>query len=187
MKPPSKIIPSLLVILALFVGSVFANPEHDKAIKDFKFNGLPFGTDTKTFKAKFPKAELSADQSDPKIGLLMYTMRDVSGIDLAAFYFQDDKLFRCTYIYSAKTTEKIGGWITVVEKVVDKFGKADEDCMGIDTVEKGHLANFFWKFPNVNRFIEADIREDMMKVIFTDTEGRDRMIERQKENAELGF
>lgn len=160
-----------------------------QAIKDFEFQGFKFGADLDSFKQKFgDKLILIEKRSDSKNGVSVYgIVENFEGFDLCFLWFCDGKLFQIRLNYEPSTVDKIGGWETVIEKVVEKFGKPSPKSKGTDAKAEDEIAEFHWVFPDVHRFISIDVSKKDMNVEFTDTEAYEKWQERKKKSAKVGF
>lgn len=158
------------------------------AIRDYTFQGMTFGTDLKTFQEKYPSALPWAEESDPDNGLQVFLLTDVSGPDQVVLSFYNNQLFRVTLIYSVPTINAMGGWQTLAEKLVAKYGKADGDSLGTDVKGDDEVANYFWRFiPSVNRTIRLRVMTKAAKVEFSDASAYEKWQARKKQNANVGF
>jgi len=106
------------------------------------------------------------------------------------FSFFDDSLYGIRIVYDQAALDRVGGPDAILERLVEKFGKADPTSKG-PNVEKPLFFALFWVFQEVDRSIEfegfeADEKK-YFRVTFHDTEGLRRFEEKKKRNANLGF
>lgn len=161
-------------------------PAQREAIKAFSFKGIGFGASIEDLQRSLPVTFLD-DQSSPEKGQKVFAHipenGDISGV---FFSFIDDSLYEIRLAYDAPTANRIGGWHTIAQRLVQKFGKADAESKGED-VEEPMIASFFWNFREDDRFIEMTVDKKYARVTFTDTAGWRRWDAAKKKNAEVGF
>ena len=88
--------PLTSIITVAFMCSMLSSTWADdfaEAIRDFRFQGMPFGTTLTEFKQKLPNATIDVKHSDPKQKLVAYTLHNVSGVDYVNVKFLIKKCF----------------------------------------------------------------------------------------------
>ena len=162
------------------------DPAQREAIKTFSFRGVGFGASVEDLQNALPVTFLD-DQSSPEKGQKVFAHipegGDVSGV---FFSFIDDSLYEIRLAYDAPTANRVGGWNTIAERLVKKFGKADAESKGTE-VEEPMIASFFWNFGEDDRFIEMTVDKKYARVTFTDTAGWRRWDAAKKQGADVGF
>lgn len=176
------------IIIMIIAFSAFHNvqaqeKDHSKAAQDFSYEGCGFGMTVSDFLVKHSKkSERNSEQSEPKNKLIVFDMENVKGADLAKFYFYDNELYRIQIFYLPDTLDKIGGWVTVAERLVEKFGKPDGKSSFTD-----ELVEVIWRFPDVDKFIQYKVLPDVAVVEAADVKRYDKYTEEKKKKADLGF
>jgi hypothetical protein len=160
--------------------------EQTKAAKEFKFEGVSFSTTLEEFKTAHPDAELQAEDSDKKIRLEVY-LADSEAASILMVKFFDGQLMEMRILYDVKKVNKIGGWEVLLERLVDKFGKADADSLGYDKEEK--KAQLDWTFKKANKVVTflAVERKNHFRVDVEDTEIAKKMRDAKAKSADTGF
>lgn len=161
-------------------------PAQRAAIKNFAYKGVGFGASVEDLENELPVTFLD-DQSTPEKGHRVYAhlpgQGDVSGV---FFSFINDELYEIKLVYDAPTANRIGGWDTILERLVSKFGKADPESKGFE-VEEPMIASLFWKYPDEERFIDFEVDQKYTRVAFTDLVRYRRWEESKKQGADVGF
>ncbi len=175
----------LFVLLSPNWGFAY-EPAEREAIKSFAFKGIGFGASADDLQRKLT-VSFFEDQSMPEKGQRVFCHipdhGDISGV---FFSFIDDSLYEIRLVYDAPTANRIGGWDTIAERLVTKFGKADGNSKGTD-VEEPEIASLFWNYSDDNRFIEMQVDKKYTRVTFTDLAGMRRWEAAKKKGAEVGF
>jgi hypothetical protein len=136
--------------------------DQEKAAKDFAFEKVKLGITLAEFKKRFPKATLNEDRrtgSDPKLKLVYYAA-DSESANACGYLFLDGKLFGMRIWYDVKTTDKMGGWIVILDKLKDKFGKVEDAHVTFVFEEKPLKVDATWSFPKVEREIHFWVGDD---------------------------
>jgi len=161
-------------------------PAQREAIKAFSFKGVGFGASVEDLQRALPVTFLD-DESSPEKGQKVFAHTPEGGDVSAVFFsFIDDSLFEIRLVYDARTANRVGGWDTIAERLVKKFGKADAESKG-DKVEAPMIASFFWNFREDDRFIEMEVDKNYSRVSFTDLAGWSRWDAAKKKGADVGF
>jgi hypothetical protein len=126
--------------------------EQKKAAKEFSIEGIGLGASYSEIHAKFPDIEFRKDLSDPKVGLAVWRTYKSKTSDGIAFSLFGGKVYKIEVGYLSKTLTDLGGYKTVYDKLVAKYGKEDKS-----TVDEKFLASFTWKFYDVDRYIAYQV------------------------------
>jgi hypothetical protein len=161
-------------------------PAQRQAIKDFAYKDIGFGASVEDLERGL-QVTLLNDESTPEKGHTVFAHLPNNGDVSAVFFsFIDDSLYEMRLVYDAPTANRIGGWNTIAERLVQKFGKADANSKGAE-VEAPAIASFFWNFAEDNRFIELSVDKKYTRITFTDMAGWKRWEEKKKKSANVGF
>ena len=161
-------------------------PAQREAIKAFSFKGVGFGASVEDLQRALP-VEFLDDQSSPEKGQKVFFHNPESGDVSAVFFsFIDDSLYEIRLVYDAPTANRVGGWDTIAERLVKKFGKADAESKGTE-VEEPMIASFFWNYREDDRFIEMEVDKKYSRVSFTELAGFHRWEAAKKKGADVGF
>lgn len=147
--------------------------EARKAIKNFNYEGVHFGTDIEIFKRDFfkkwfPNSKICEPTLNyPEVGLQIYlfelwSKRD--GDHVRRLSFKHGLLREVTYIFKPESIRKMGGYAIILNEVLTQFGVPD------DKYTSDYNIRYYWRFRDVNRYIEFDFdSEKHLKLIFLDT------------------
>lgn len=156
--------------------------EADKFARDFSFDKVRLGTPLKDFLKRYPKAEKT--DSDAKLKIELYTV-PVPPATSCSYLFLDGNLYEMRLLYDVATTEKMGGWKVIIDKLVDKLGKVEADDLKHE--KDPFKLDGIWRLGKVNRAIEFLVTEDMTKVEVTDLKALREINQRKKKAAKTGF
>ena len=100
-------------------------PAQREAIKDFSFKGVGFGASVEDLQQALP-VDFLDEHSAPEKGHKLFSHTPEGGdVTYVFFSFLDDSLFEIRIAYNPDTANRIGGWNTIAERLVKKFGKAN--------------------------------------------------------------
>ena len=158
--------------------------EQNSAIKEFKFEGVGLGATFTEVKTKYPDLKLEKDKSDPNVNLAVWVNYDLNTADAVDYYFFNGKVFKLEIIYLPKTLEKIGGYETIHERLVLKYGKEDQNLPN----EK-EICDYSWQFYDANRFLEywAVSEGDDACLMIMDKKLARELSKMRKDKADVGF
>jgi len=131
----------------------------DKALRTFDFEGLGLPASAAQLKKDFPKVQHDAQAVDGEVGLACYSVRDLKNVDLARFYFCDDKLYQVEIEYRLARVEKMGGMQTLLRKLIDTWGPADH----------AGQSRWTWQRPAYMRRADFYSWADSAQLVITDT------------------
>jgi len=159
-------------------------PEQNSAIKSFAFEGIGLGATYLEIKAKYPDIEFLKEKSDAKVGLAVWTTFSSKAADSVDFQLFGGKVVEIRVFYFAKTLEKYGGYKSVYEKFVAKYGKEDEA-----TDNEDHLCDYTWQFFDANRYVHFYVVKKTYDglLVVADKEASRQLTAKQKANADVGF
>ena len=177
-----------LISLSFFSWSGFTQEKsYETSAKNYSFQGISFGTTYAQLKTKFPTIVDETNPDDQSLGRSIYSLQNIPNTSAVFFYSYKDSIYAIRIVYDVETTNRLGGWTTITEKVIEKYGKADPASKGYNTNEKNTIANFFWYFANVKRSIYLVVLNDFMYVEFTDTGKYEKMQDDIKNTVDLNL
>ena len=158
--------------------------EQNKAAKDFTVEGLGLGATYTAIKAKYPYIEFISKDSDSNVGLAVWRTFSTKKVDAVRFYIFNGKLYKISIFYTAETLTKFGGYDTIYQKLVEKYGKEDES-----SPDEKSLCDYTWQLFDVNRFINYTVVKESGAgfVIVADKELSRQLTEKRKSQADVGF
>lgn len=158
-----------------------------QAAREFAFEGVGLDTKLDAFLEKYPAAELQEAESDLKLGLKTYRVKELQTADEAEYSFLDQTLFRVTAFYHPERLKEMGGDTIPLRKLVQKLGKPDKNSPGIQrhAGEESYIAK--WDFSDPRRRITFVATAKTTFVSFADTPTASLVKKRATDNAELGF
>ncbi|MGE0536255.1 MAG: hypothetical protein AB7O68_14845 [Pirellulales bacterium] len=170
----------LLSTLAILLIASTARADSD-AMANFRFRGMPLGTEYSEFARRYPGATFVGDQSQERIGLKVYyaTISDVA--DGAKFSFLDDRLFKIEIMYLPERLTKLGGLEAFSEKLITAFGKPDQNKTG----EQGFVVT--WRRSDLNRYAYFGNTSDAAILAVCDTLPEGVLQARRSRSADFGF
>jgi hypothetical protein len=159
--------------------------DQNKAAKEFAFEGVSLGVTYSEIKAKYPDIEFRQNDSDAKVGLAVWTTYNPKTADSVDFYFLSGKLYKVRVLYMSKTLNKIGGYETIYEKLVAKYGKEDEASFDNEKL----VCDYTWQFFTVDRYINYSVIKDSNSgfLVVADKTASRQLTEKQKSKANVGF
>lgn len=178
---------SCFVVLFCVVGVCRADErtaEQTKAAKDFKFEGVTFATTVAEFKKLHPNAK-EDKESDKKLKVEQYIVPSQAA-DRMAVYFFEGKLYEMRILYRSKQLDKIGGDAVLIERLRDKFGKADASSPGV-TKKTPLEYEFEWEMKDANKSFAIIGKDDYVRIDAVDTLVNAKILEAKKKTADTGF
>jgi len=126
-----------------------------EAAHNFEFEGIKIGASFAQVKSKFPHMTLNTEDSDAQLGLAVWrevglalTQTGLQTADFASFSFLNGKLFRIMITFDYKTSTTKEDWKTIYQKLVARFGEADDASSD----------NYTWMFKGVDRYVNYDYK-----------------------------
>lgn len=164
-----------------------ATPEQLAAARDFAIEGIGLNTTVTSFKAKYPSAELIADESDTACNMVFYRVDSTSSTDGIDVKFFSGKVLEIrAWYFPSRVNKTFGTWGVIAEKLVQKIGKADEVKEGND--DDNVIARIFWRFPDeVNRYFAMDVTTERVLLVATNLLQYKKYLELKKSKADVGF
>ena len=178
----------VLSVAMLFVHHVYGDDSmttHVANAKSFSIEGVKLGMTIDDFKKLFPAAEPLSDLSDTvnnKQGFRVDSTANTDGIDAAFF---EGKLFDCYVWYMPSRLNKMGGDETILNKLVEKFGKANADSKGYDG-ENSKL-ELHWRIPEADFYCSFMATPNKSTMNITDTAAFKKFMELKAKKANVGF
>ncbi len=184
---------ALLCVLLLAFGAESARaddrtPEQIKAAKEFTVEGIGFSATPQTIRTKWPTAERVAEESNAKLGLEVLRVDSTPNTDGVDFHFLDGRLMKMQVWYFPERVKKMGGYLTVAEKLVTRLGKADADSKGGNVDEsEGEICQFDWVIPEAERWIRYHVTKKVAVLSVWDREVARKKEAKEKASADTGF
>ena len=125
MKTNIIVLFSLLFIPVGFTLNTFGadhTPEQNRAAKEFAFEEVRLGATISEIKTKYTSLEFDKDGSDLKVGLATWTTYHSKSADSIDFILFNEKLYKMAVHYGFERASKLGGYETIHEKLVAKYG-----------------------------------------------------------------
>jgi len=160
--------------------------EHENAIQNFQFHGLTWGSSTAQMKSQFPSCIERREGTDDSVGKHEYLVQ-AQGTDGAELLFLDDHLYNIRLVYSPATTNEMGSWNTVLQRLVERFGLADAKSKGSDTGDDKIVASYYWRFEEITKYVGFDVYKFGVSVEFTDMAALWDVNARIEKTVNLGF
>jgi hypothetical protein len=179
---------SCLTLLFCVVDVCYAadkKEEQTKAAKDFKFEGVTFGTSVVQFKNLHPHAE------GGKMGFREERYHDFSNAASAAsqlkVYFFEGNLYEMIIEYDNSKVAKIGGNEVLIDRLSHKFGKPDANSTGVANKEPLEC-QMNWTMKEANRTITLIGKEiSGASIDIIDMTVYTKLLEAKKKGADTGF
>lgn len=179
---------SVLFLLPAVVMADARTAEEVAAAKAFKVEGVYLGMTETEFRELYPMAQPLKDLTDVNtgtVGLRVSETKNTDGVDAA---FWRGRLLEYYVWYGVPRTEQLGGFTTLMKRLVEKFGKADADSRGANEDKNSEeLAELKWRIPEADFYCELLIQKKINRVNITDMRAftdRGNMKERK---ADVGF
>jgi hypothetical protein len=188
MKIKHLLVFSLLSFFVSFGLNAFGDDGHteeqNKAVKEFVVEGIGLGATYSEIKAKYPDIEFMKEDSDAKVGLAVWRTFSTKKVDAVRFYIFNGKTYKISIFYTAETLSKFGGYETIYQKLVAKYGKEDES-----SPDEKSLCDYTWQFFDANRYINYNVVKENSCgfVIVVDKELSRQLSEKRKSQADVGF
>ena len=187
MKTKALALFSCLIFFVGFWVNAFGDDhtaDQNKAAKEFTLEGIGLGATYSAVKAKHPDIEFVKDKSDAKVGLAIWKTYSSKAVDIITFNFLDGKLYKIEVFYMDKTLDKFGGYKTVYEKLVAKYGKEDET-----SDDEKFVCDYTWQFFDADRFMNYYIVKTNYSgyLVVVDKALTRQLTEKKKANANVGF
>ena len=176
----------IIFCFLLAISVLQTSTAQSEAVKSFDFQGLKFGSDIDTFKKRFPDATINEAQSDSRNGIEAFVIRNHNDIDAVMCYFFENSLFYITLAYSPATLQRMGGWISVHDRLVEKYGQGGG---GVLPNSNQNYAVYTWGGPPDSDFaitFEVSLTKTL-KVDFIDGYILQKVDKKKKERANVGF
>ena len=158
-------------------------------MRDFNFYGLRLGDPQANIEKCFSdwNWEYVEKFSDPKADIHVYCALTPEGQAAMLFFFKD-QLYSVRLGYDPGRTSAIGGWTTILERLVGRFGKAHSESAGVFPInQEGQFAEYFWHFRQIAQSIMLRVYTDSTVVEFTDDNLELAALDKKKREANLGF
>lgn len=183
MKKILTLILAVLINTSLCFADYFS-AEKVKAAQDFKIEGVYLGMTKDEFLKKFQNVDRLPDLTDQATGsqgIRVHKTQKTDGIDVA---FWNDKAIDIYVWYGEDRIESMGGSSTLINRLVDLFGKADADSKG---VIDDNTAAIKWRIDEANFYCQLAITADAIRINYTDTEAYSKRKEIKAKKADPGF
>ena len=158
--------------------------EQNSAIREFKFEGVGLGATFSEVKAKYPNMIFQKEQSDSDMKLAVWSNEDIKTADGVIYGFLNGKLFQIEVVYEPDTLNKIGGYNTIYDRLVSKYGKEDENSPNAK-----YICDYKWQFYDVRRYVSYSIKSESHRgfLFVADAEVARKIFEARKAKADVGF
>ena len=179
----------LIVALSLLSLPTIADdrtPTEIANAKAFVLDSVTLGMTEQEFLRLYPDAKPFASLTDVKTqtkGLHVNRTKNTSGIDAA---FWNGRLLEFYAWYSVGRTNEMGGFMTLVDRMIDKFGKSDAASKGKTKIDGEDCLQLQWKI-NQEFFCELQVRPDLTYINITDTVAHTKRAQEQSKKADVGF
>ena len=183
MKKIQVLILTVLMSSTLSFADSFS-AEQIKAAQKFKIEGVYLGMAKSDFLRKFQDVDRFPDLTDQTTGsqgIRVHKTQKTDGIDVA---FWNGKAIDIYVWYGEDRIESMGGHMTLVNRLADIFGKADEDSKG---VVNDSTAELKWTIDEANFYCQLAITADVIRINYTDVKAYTKRNEIKAKKADPGF
>lgn len=189
MKISIKIITLLsALILGSHASTVFAQTngaQIRKSIQEFQVDGVSLGMTETAFRELFPEAKSLNHVSGPQVvNLRVDSTSRTDGIDVVIF---KGKVIDFNVYYFQSKVAAFGGKLTLVQRLVDRFGLADSDSPGNSTEDGSPVVQLRWRLPDYNFYAFYKSLGDHVKINVTNMQGWSEMLQARAAIADPGF
>ena len=164
--------------------------EQVRAAKDYAFNGISFSTSVNDLKKLYPKLTAIKDGTEAGLKLETYVINEAEGAkpaDALCLYFCDGALYKMKLLYTDDMVKGMGGLGVLVGRVANKFGKPDEDSLGIISEDPPKL-DTHWGIKDAGRRIEMwNSSEERIGIVISDLPIVAKLQAAKEKAAKTGF
>jgi hypothetical protein len=158
------------------------------AARSFKLESVFLGMSENEFRALFPNAAPLDDLTDANTGttgLRVARTRNTDGIDAA---FWKGRLIEFYAWYGAERANKLGSYITLIDRLVDKLGKADADSRGAsEDPNSDEIAHLKWRIPQADFYCEILVKKKINRINVADMRAWTERDKLRADKADVGF
>ncbi len=155
--------------------------------KGFVLDSVKLGMTEQEFSRLFPNAKPLSDLTNPKSdtkGFRVDSTTNTDGIDAA---FWNGRLLEFYAWYAPRRTNEMGGYMTLIKRMIEKLGKGDADSKGVKGTDDNESLQIKWKINECSFFCEILVKPDMTRINITDTEAHTKRAEAIAKKAPVGF
>ena len=158
------------------------------AARSFKIESVSHGMSEKDFRALYPDAVPLDDLTDVNTGttgLRVAQTRNTDGIDAA---FWKGRLIEFYAWYGVPRTSMLGGYMTLIKRLVEKLGKGDADSRGAsEDPNSDEIVQLKWRIPDANFYCEILVKKEMNRINVADMRAWTERDKLKADKADVGF
>lgn len=180
-----------LSFLAVGVEPLRADDRTDdeiSAARSFKLESVHLGMSEKEFRALYPDATPLDDLADANTGttgLRVAQTINTDGIDAA---FWKGRLIEFYAWYGVQRTKMLGGYTTLIERLVNKLGKGDADSRGAnEDPQSDEILQLRWRIPEADFYCEILVEKKINRINVADMRAWTERDKLRAEKADVGF
>ena len=125
---------------------------------------------------------LDVQNSEKDFNIETFNATNVPGVDWMNMTFFNGKLYAMSAVYTSATVDKIGGWKTLLEKLIQKLGPPEESDSDIISSQ-----NATWQFYDENRAFSLTKSGTSFFVTAVDKDAARQIHDLKKAKANVGF